>query len=227
VIFQHVCFWPDYWFSFIAAISKTLSSKIEETMRTVPFAAAVVAACTGAASAQSPQYFSPSGAYLTAPVRKALGEARATEFSRAASSTGFTARETRAIAAGIREGKLTVVGGAGTGSPTVGGATETPLGIVTLTNTQQLALIKRTFDAVQYSWFFTRYATIHITVTPAPPLDYKIVINGESCQPTPASTYEVPPGKAVVSITRSGKQPCAWTGAVAGGQLQDVSCKLQ
>jgi len=52
----------------------------------------------GAASAQSLQYLAPSGAYLTAPVRKALDQARATEFSRAASSAGFSAGETRDIA---------------------------------------------------------------------------------------------------------------------------------
>ncbi len=201
-------------------------------MRTVPLVAAALIICfSGAASAQSLQYLSPSGAYLTAPVRKALGQAMATEFSRGASSVGFSARETRAIAARLREGKLTLVRVPETDTPTVGAPTpskfETPLGTVALTNTQQMALIERTLEAVQYSWFFGKYATIHITVTPAPPLDYKIVINGERCQPTQASTYEVPLGKVVVSMTRSGKPPCAWAGAVSSGQLQDVACTLE
>jgi hypothetical protein len=205
-------------------------SKSEVVMKSVPLAAAVLIICFNeTSSAQLLRYFSPSGAYLTAPVRKALDQARATEFSRAASSAGFTAKETRAIATGLREGKLTLVPGSVpmVGAPTASTAKfETPLGTVPLTNTQQLSLVGRMLDVIQYSWFFQKYATIHITVTPAPPLDYKILINGESCEPTQSSTYELPPGEAVVTVTRSGKQPCAWTGVVSRGQLQDVACKL-
>ncbi len=199
-------------------------------MRSHLVAAAVLTTCfNGVVAAQSSQYIGPGGAYLTAPVRKALDQARATEFSRAASSAGFTARETRAIAFGLREGKLTFVPGSGpsAGAPTGSTAKfETPLGTVPITNPQQQALVERMVDAVEYSWLFAKYAALRITVSPTLSLDYKFLINGETCEPTQASIYEVPPGKAVVSVTRSGKQLCAWTGTVSRGKLQDVTCKL-
>ncbi len=198
-------------------------------MKVYHVAAAVLITCFNvAASAQSSLYISPSGAYLTAPVRKALDQARATEFTRAASSAGFTARETRAIALGLREGKLTFVPGSvpSAGAPTGSPKFETPLGPVPVTNPQQRALVERMVDAFQYSWLFEKYATIRITISPALSTDYKVLINGEACEPTQASTYDIPPGKVVVSIMRSGKQLCAWTGTVSRGKLQDVSCKL-
>src|SRR3977135_1491136 len=70
------------------------------------------------ASAQTGVEYGPDGAYLTAPVRKSVAQARAKDFARAASSVGFTPKETRFVAEGIREGNLS------RGTTAVAGATQ-------------------------------------------------------------------------------------------------------
>jgi hypothetical protein len=68
------------------------------------------------------------------------------------------------------------------------------------------------------------FPTIHISVDPIPPRDFKVSINGEDCPATEAGLYKVPVGSAQVSVVRSGKTPCTWSGSMARGQTQLVSC---
>lgn len=195
---------------------------------TILRAATIVVFLGATASAQTGMEYGPDGAYLTIPVRKAVAQARANEFARAASSVGFTPKETRFVAEAIREGKLstTVVAGA-TQTASVSTQTfKTPQGDVKTNTRQQVALITAGMQTIADSSFFETYATVHITVVPAPPRDYKIVINGEDSPPTEKSIYKVLPGKTTVSVSRASKQPCAWTGRIASGKKAEVKCSL-
>ncbi len=195
---------------------------------TILRAATIVVFLGATASAQTGMEYGPDGAYLTIPVRKAVAQARANEFARAASSVGFTPKETRFVAEAIREAKLstTVVAGA-TQTASVSTQTfKTPQGDVKTNTRQQVALITAGMQTIADSSFFEIYATVHITVVPAPPRDYKIVINGEDSPPTEKSIYKVLPGKTTVSVSRASKQPCAWTGRIASGKKAEVKCSL-
>ncbi len=186
-------------------------------------AAAVLLCLCAAAAAQSAKDFTPVGAFITAPVAKELGEAREREFSKAASSAGFTSRETRIIARGLREATIALV------DPPAAAwrqTFKTPQGSVTVTTIEQAGLIRRAMGYLPYETFFDQYAVIRIAVRPRGPRDYNVVVNGEACPTTAKATYLVPPGKATVGVTRPGKPPCAWSGAVVGGKKQTVRCRL-
>jgi hypothetical protein len=79
---------------------------------------------------------------------------------------------------------------------------------------------------VPYAGFFENYATIRLTVSPAAPRDYKVIINGEKCPITSKAVYLVPPGKVRVTVTRAGKPPCAWAGTVSRAKERAVGCRL-
>jgi hypothetical protein len=208
-------------------------SKKSDKMRrpmTILRAATIVVFLGATASAQTGIEYGPDGAYLTVPVRKAVAQARAKEFARAASSVGFTPKETRFAAEAIREGKLyrDTTAASGTTKAASGWTQtfKTPQGDVKTNTRQQVGLIEAGMQAVADNTFFETYATIHITVVPASPRDYKIVINGEDCPPTEKSIYKVLPGKTTVSVSRASKQPCAWTGRIASGKKAEVKCSL-
>jgi len=176
-----------------------------------------------AAFAQSPKDFTPSGAFITAPVRAKLGEARASEFAKAASSAGFTVKETRLIARGLRDATIAVV------DPSASAwrqTFKTPQGSVTVSTIEQAGLIRRAMGYLPYSTFFAEYAVIRIAVRPRGLRDFNVVINGEACPTTAKATYVVPPGKATVAVTRPGKPSCAWAGTVVGGKKQSVRCGM-
>jgi hypothetical protein len=197
---------------------------------TILRAATIVVFLGATASAQTGVEYGPDGAYLTVPVRKSVAQARAKEFARAASSVGFTPKETRFVADAIRDGKLsrdtTAVAGTANAASVWTQTFKTPQGDVKTNTRQQVGLIAAGMQPVADNTFFETYATIHITVVPAPPRDYKIVINGEDCPPTEKSIYKVLPGKTTVSVSRAGKQPCAWAGPIASGKKVEVKCSL-
>ncbi len=176
-----------------------------------------------AAFAQSAKDFTPAGAFITAPVAKELGQARASEFTKAASSAGFTSKETRLIARALREATIALVDPSAIAWRQT---FKTPQGSVTVSTIEQAGLIRRAMGYLPYSDFFEHYATIRVTVSPAAPRDYKVVINGQACPTTDKATYLVPPGKARVAVTRSGKPPCAWAGTVSGAKEHAVECRL-
>jgi hypothetical protein len=156
-------------------------------------------------------------------VREKLGQARASEFAKAASSAGFTSRETRLVAGGLRDADITV---ADLSAPAWRQTFKTPHGSLTVSTIEQAGLIRRAMGYVPYETFFGEFAVIRIAVRPRGLRDYNVVINGEACPTTPKATYLVPPGKATVAVTRPGKPPCAWAGSVAGGKKQTVRCRL-
>jgi hypothetical protein len=176
-----------------------------------------------AAAAQSAKDFSPAGAYITAPVREELGQARATEFVKAASSAGFTVKETRLVAQGLREANIAIVATSGSGWRQ---AFKTPQGSVSVNTIEQAGLIRRAMGYLPYPTFFEKYATIRLAVTPVSPRDYKVAINGEECPITKNLTYLVAPGKANVSVIRIGNPPCAWAGTVPAAKVQTIECQL-
>lgn len=196
--------------------------KVNSTMR-ILYAGAFLLCLCSAGSAQSAKDFSPAGAYITAPVQKELGQARATEFLKAASSAGFTSKEARLVARGLREANIEVVDASGSGWRQ---AFKTPQGSVSVNTIEQAGLIRRAMGYVPYSTFFEKYATIRLTVLPVPSRAYKVVIDGEICPRTKKSTYLVEPGNASVTVTRFGKPPCAWTGTVSSAKEQIVECRL-
>ena len=164
------------------------------------WAGAFLLCLCAAASAQSAKDFTPAGAFITAPVAKELGQARAAEFVKAASSAGFTSRETRLIARGLREATIKAVGASGSGWRQT---FKTPHGSVTVSTIEQAGLIRRAMGYLPYPDFFDKYATVRLAVRPAAPRDYKVTINGEKCPATAKATYLVRPGKAKVTVTRA------------------------
>ena len=176
-----------------------------------------------AASAQSAKDFTPAGAFITVPVAKELGQARAAEFIKAASSAGFTSREARVIARGLRDAKIKV---ADPSRSSWRQTFTTPHGSVTVSTIEQAGLGRRAMGYVPYAGFFEKYATVRLAIRPAAPRDYKVVINGEKCPATARATYLLRPGKAKVTVTRAGKPPCAWAGAVSRSKERTVACRL-
>jgi hypothetical protein len=191
-------------------------------MRLVWAGAFLLCLCA-AAAAQSAKDFTPAGAFITAPVAKDLGLARASEFSKAASSAGFTSRETRLIARGLREARIAVV------DPRANAWQQTfrmPHGSVTVSTIEQAGLVRRAMGYLPYSDFFEHYAIVRIAVSRAARRDYKVVINGEACPTTDKATYLVPPGKVSVTVTRAGKPSCSWAGTMAAPKEYTVECRL-
>jgi hypothetical protein len=189
-------------------------------MRLVWAGAFLLCLCA-AASAQSAKDFTPAGAFITKPVAKALGDARAGEFAKAASSAGFTSRETRVIARGLREATIAVV------NPKASAwqqTFKTPHGSVTVTTIEQAGLIRRAMGYLPYSDFFDQYATLRLSVRSPLSRDDKVTINGEKCPATDKASYLVKPGKVSVTVTRAGKPACAWAGTVAGKKERKVEC---
>ena len=189
-------------------------------MRLVCAGAALLCLCAVAA-ALSAKDFTPAGSFITAPVAKDLGQARASEFSKAASSAGFTSRETRLIARGLRQAKIALVDPS---APAWQQTFKTPHGSVTVSTIEQAGLIRRAMGYLPYPDFFDHYATVRLAVAPA--RGDKVTINGEVCPVTDKATYLVPPGKAAVVVTRPGKPPCAWTGTAARAKEQVVECSF-
>jgi hypothetical protein len=193
----------------------------------IVWAGAFLLCLSAAASAQSAKEsakdFTPAGAYITAPVAKELGQARASEFSKAASSAGFTTRETRLIARGLRDATIKVV------NPKASAwrqTFKTLHGSVTVSTIEQAGLIRRAMGYLPYSDFFDQYATLRLSVRSPLSRDFKVTINGETCPATDKASYLVPPGKVSVTVTRAGKPACAWSGTVEGKKERTVECRL-
>lgn len=69
-----------------------------------------------------------------------------------------------------------------------------------------------------------RLPTIVLTVSPSPPRDYRVEINGEECPATEQSQYKVAPGAIIVRVTRGGRPDCAWQGTVTADTI--VKCEF-
>ena len=97
---------------------------------------------------------------------------------------------------------------------------------VTFRNEDQGKLFRQLTGRASYVSFIERYATVRLDVTPIPPRDYKVVINGEDCPATERAVYRVVPGAVAVEVTRIGKPACNWSGSIASGREQLVNCAL-
>jgi hypothetical protein len=164
-------------------------------------------------------------AYLTKPVHDALVNAMADRFKTLGPKAGFSLSETTGLAAAIRTGPLHTlsIASAGEQGKLV---IATPNGRVPITTPEKESAIRSAYSISSYESLFQKYATVHLSVSPIPPRDYKVIINGEDCPATEKSIYRVPPGVTTVNVTRVGKVPCAWAGAVLSGTEQTVECKL-
>jgi hypothetical protein len=87
-----------------------------------------------------------------------------------------------------------------------------------------------TYEQTRFKGFWTgwieRYATIRLSVQPAPPRDYTVGINGEDCKAVESGVYKVPNGPVEVRVVRQGRTPCRWSGRVTDGRTQEVVCNF-
>lgn len=74
--------------------------------------------------------------------------------------------------------------------------------------------------------FLDALANIRVKVRPAPPRDYVVTINGRPYPASERSIYAIPPGVVQVSVTRKGKPPCHWAGAVTAESDKILDCRL-
>lgn len=70
-----------------------------------------------------------------------------------------------------------------------------------------------------------RFPVLHIIVTPVPPRDYTIKINGETQPVTDQSRYVVQNGMTIVTVQRVGIPPCTWREQVDTDK--EISCALR
>lgn len=188
-------------------------------MRTVWVGAFLLSLCAPAA-AQSAKDFTPAGAFITAPIAKELGQARADEFVKAASSAGFTSKETRLIARALREATIAVVDASASAWRQT---FKTPHGSVTVSTIEQGGLVQRAMGYLPYPDFFDRYGMVRLSLAGA--TNYAVTIDGEKCPPTLMATYLVPANKQLnVSVTRAGKPACNWSGTVGEMKEHVIAC---
>ncbi|MCJ2079888.1 hypothetical protein [Methylobacterium sp. J-090] len=74
--------------------------------------------------------------------------------------------------------------------------------------------------------FLDALANIQIKVRPLPPRDYIVTINGRSYPASERSIYAIPPGIVQISVSRKGKHPCQWAGAVGTEGDKVLDCRL-
>ena len=71
-----------------------------------------------------------------------------------------------------------------------------------------------------------KFSTIKLEVQPAPPRDYKVVVNGEECPATEEGVYKVLPGDSSINVSRPNLPVCQWRGPLTAGQTRVVNCRL-
>lgn len=70
------------------------------------------------------------------------------------------------------------------------------------------------------------YPVIKIVVTPVPPIDFNIAINGDMQTISDRNEYVVKPGHIVVRVTRSGKADCGWQGTLQPKERHELPCAM-
>jgi hypothetical protein len=172
-------------------------------------------------------FFDPAlrqlGVYLTAPVANEYRRSAANKFSKGAAQAGFSGDETQAFSKGMITGDIRFEQGGKwgrivSGDPNVRIDAEpgrTKAGYLTSFSTVQSA-----------TEFLEKFSTIKLIVKPAPPRDYKVIVNGEECPATEAGIYKVMPGESVINASRPDKPKCEWHGSIAAGAIQQVDCSL-
>ena len=69
-----------------------------------------------------------------------------------------------------------------------------------------------------------KFPTVQVIVTPKPPQDFQLTINGEACPSTEKALYRVPSGQIVVKVWRKGTTVCEKTYTAAPGSVYEVAC---
>jgi hypothetical protein len=74
-------------------------------------------------------------------------------------------------------------------------------------------------------FYLQTFPTIILNIKPVPPTDYVVKINSDDCDfSLRKNMYRVPPGNAVVIVTRPGAKACRWEGSLQSGSHQTVDC---
>lgn len=170
-------------------------------------------------------FFEPAlkqlGVYLTAPVADRYRRSAAAKFSEGAAKVGFTGLEAKAFSDGMVNGDIRFEPGGKSGIVRTEDA-GVRIGEEPLKSGYLLS-----FGSVQSATtFLEKYSTIKLIVKPAPPRDYKVIVNGEECPATESGIYKVLPGDSVVQVTRPSKPECAWHGPIAPAAVKEVDCSL-
>jgi hypothetical protein len=163
------------------------------------------------------------GVYLTEPVKRQFPQYQASLFSDKAAGLGSENKD--ALTAALRESRVKLFPGGAHGSI----AFTDHIGNVTHTQPvqgQETNYIASLFSWSTFSAFLEKFATVHLTVQPAPPRDYKVEINGDDCDATDQGLYVVMPGRTTVDVTRPQKPACNWSGEIGAGKTQLVNCQL-
>jgi hypothetical protein len=159
------------------------------------------------------------GVYVTEPVKQDYNRRLAVEFANVASQAGFDQSEIEAISNGLTQGNVKVASGGKSGRIIVGSAVfekgpkKTSLVLSLLSTNKALASLER-------------YSSIKLTVRPAPPRDYKVIVNGTQCPATDQGLYKVMPGESAINVSRPRKAQCEWHGLIAAGAVREVDCNL-
>lgn len=173
-----------------------------------------------------------TGIVVTESAKAQIAEGVAHRFSSAADAAGFTTSETEQLSHKITGNKPLIAmttpeyGKVGVSYGKIFGDFDSNSASIEFRNSQQEALVWQTFDPRHILEVLNKLPTIFVVVTPVPPRDYRISINGQDVQVTDKSEYGVPRGKVKVSVIRSGKPPCTWAGTLRGSQNETVNCSF-
>jgi hypothetical protein len=186
-----------------------------------------VAPPTAAVAKKSDSFLDPAinqlGIYLTTAVADAYRREAATKFSEGATRAGFNAQETASFASSLVKGDIQVRSGGAWGVLVSG---DRQVALPANPGSEKVRYLNSFRTEQSLTGFLQRFATIKLIVNPAPPRDYKVVVNGEECPATEAGIYKVMPGKSAISTTRPSKPTCEWSGSIAPGAVQEVNCAL-
>lgn len=189
-------------------------------------------AFTAVANAQVPdtnvleRELQKSGVYMTATANRQFRQLVAADFALGAEKAGFTPDQSSKFTNSIAIGNIRVVSGGVAGFYVADDGRATGPASIPGEATPLVSYLLSFASAEKVGVYLQKFSTIKIEVQPAPPRDYKIVINGEACQATEKSEYKVMPGESSVNVSRPAMPACAWKGPIAAGQTQVVPCKL-
>ena len=160
------------------------------------------------------------GIYLTGPVADSYRRAAAAKFSDGAVKAGFNSVETKSFSASMVSGEIRF-GPQGSSDWIYSRDAALPPG------EKAKAGYLLSFASVESATtFLVKYSTIKLLVKPAPPRDYKVIVNGEECPATEAGIYKVMPGESAVKVSRPSKPECEWRGSIGPAGVQEIDCSL-
>jgi hypothetical protein len=167
-----------------------------------------------------------SGVYMTAAATNQFRQLVAADFVQGAEKAGFTRDQSFKFANSIVIGNIRAVPGGSAGFYVADDGRSNGPASIPANATSLVNYLLSFASAEKVGVYLQKFSTIKIEVQPAPPRDYKIVINGEACPATEKSEYKVMPGESSVNVSRPAIPTCEWKGPIAAGQTQVIPCKL-